>query len=394
MTSHIMTERLRNGKVLEINWVECIASELSKIDWEKLWETGEPVPDSYAEKPFPNEHACRIRSPRDFKRDSFRRVERGEGRNLLFLILGRLRGQSTATLQAFRYPKEVWDAPRARAHCRRHDGQSFEPATRQGGQHVENELNLDTVYSGLMERGQFWCHPEIKEVKEMDDGTLVIRGLANTKNIDRVRDIVEPAAFRRSLSRFKKTGKILRGHNPGEPIGKARDAEITDQGLFLEAGIPDAPIVYLQEARAQIQEGLMDSFSVGFQILKSKPLEGDDVPAPQDGRRADRRITDLDLFEVSVVTIPANVQSRFDLVKSIEHGTDLYLPTEGRYMEQYPAAADQAPVAKEQYAATARYIQQLTESFDASEDKLDVQRAIAAIRGQVKSIGRDETGSN
>lgn len=66
--------------------------------------------------PFPNEHACRVRRPSDFQEDSFRRIHQQSDGKPLDLIVGRLKGQSTTTLQAFRYPKASWKVAQARKH--------------------------------------------------------------------------------------------------------------------------------------------------------------------------------------------------------------------------------------------------------------------------------------
>jgi len=74
--------------------------------------------------PYPNEHACRLRSPGAFQKGSFRRVTQGR----LAIIVGRLKGKSTTTAQAYRYPRDRWSEAEARAHCREHGGR-FEPAS-------------------------------------------------------------------------------------------------------------------------------------------------------------------------------------------------------------------------------------------------------------------------
>lgn len=73
--------------------------------------------------PYPNEHACRLKSPGDFTPDSFRRITQGK----LSVIIGRLRGQSSTTPQAYRYPVDKWTEADARAHCFEAGGQ-FEAA--------------------------------------------------------------------------------------------------------------------------------------------------------------------------------------------------------------------------------------------------------------------------
>jgi hypothetical protein len=74
--------------------------------------------------PYPNEHSCRIVEPNKFEEHSFRRISRGKVR----LILGRLKGQRTMTLQAIRYPTSLWTEAEARANCRTRNGQ-FEPSS-------------------------------------------------------------------------------------------------------------------------------------------------------------------------------------------------------------------------------------------------------------------------
>ena len=72
--------------------------------------------------PYPNESSCRLRSPNDFEKNSFRRIAQGR----LSIIIGRLKGQKTTTTQAFRYPKSRWDKDAARKHCEEHKGQFHE----------------------------------------------------------------------------------------------------------------------------------------------------------------------------------------------------------------------------------------------------------------------------
>lgn len=79
--------------------------------------------------PFPNEHSCRLRSPGDFQKDSFRRTSRRSGNKRYDVIMGRLKGKTTMTEQTYRYPKTVWSESEARRHCKEHGG-SFEAATK------------------------------------------------------------------------------------------------------------------------------------------------------------------------------------------------------------------------------------------------------------------------
>ena len=79
------------------------------------------------EKPFPNEHACRLRPPGRFVR--FRRSNcfRRSGGKCIDYIFGR-RQDGNTEVQAMRYKKQAWEAGAARSHCRRRGG-SFEAAS-------------------------------------------------------------------------------------------------------------------------------------------------------------------------------------------------------------------------------------------------------------------------
>ena len=75
--------------------------------------------------PFRNFHACRMRSPEDFKPGSLRTVVRAD----LNLIVGRLKADpSKIATQAIRYPTAKYTAAEARRECRATGGKSFEAA--------------------------------------------------------------------------------------------------------------------------------------------------------------------------------------------------------------------------------------------------------------------------
>jgi len=96
---------------------------------EGIKEEGEAIKLEAVEKPYPNEHACRIRQPGGFQPESFRRMSRDSEGKKYWVIMGRLKGETTLTEQAYRYPKDVWNVAQARKHCKDHKGIAFEPAT-------------------------------------------------------------------------------------------------------------------------------------------------------------------------------------------------------------------------------------------------------------------------
>lgn len=99
-----------------------------------LYEKASPIENPFPDmKPFPNDHACRVLAPGKFDPATFRRIDRSSDGKKLSLVMGKLTGENTLTLQAFRYPKGVWSVEQARKHCKEHDGKKFEPAKGETG---------------------------------------------------------------------------------------------------------------------------------------------------------------------------------------------------------------------------------------------------------------------
>src|SRR3990167_10965791 len=90
--------------------------------------------------PYPTEHACRLRKPEDFQKYSFVRSSREHEGKKYDCIQGRLEGEDALTDQAFRYPKETWEADEARSHCEEHDGILFEPASEENAASPDREI--------------------------------------------------------------------------------------------------------------------------------------------------------------------------------------------------------------------------------------------------------------
>ena len=94
--------------------------------------------------PYPNEHACRLREPDDFQANSFRRMSRTHEGKKYSVIIGRLKGETSTTEQAYRYNKDTWTASEARSHCDDHDG-TFEAASEE--EESKNQRTFATMAS-------------------------------------------------------------------------------------------------------------------------------------------------------------------------------------------------------------------------------------------------------
>lgn len=107
-------------------WVGAIAKSVEK-DSDILVKKLEEKEQEEIMKPYPHEHACRLKSPSDFEKGSFRSMDRNHSGKKYRVIVGRPKGKKTTEEQAYRYNKETWSTDEARNHCQSHKG-SFEAA--------------------------------------------------------------------------------------------------------------------------------------------------------------------------------------------------------------------------------------------------------------------------
>lgn len=133
--------------------------------------------------------------------------------------------------------------------------------------------------------------------------TITITGMASTSEIDRVGDIIVPDAWAKGgLDNFSKNPIILFNHNYNNPIGKGVDFKITDKGLEITAEISKAD----PRVAILVEQGILKTFSVGFRVKDADYME----------ETGGLKITEAELIEVSIVSIPANQSAVFEVVKS------------------------------------------------------------------------------
>ena len=74
--------------------------------------------------PYENEHACVVNSAAKVVGSM---TKKSDGKEIRILV-GKLPDQDKSTTHSIRYPVKDWTAAEARAHCREHEGKSFEAA--------------------------------------------------------------------------------------------------------------------------------------------------------------------------------------------------------------------------------------------------------------------------
>lgn len=137
----------------------------------------------------------------------------------------------------------------------------------------------------------------------------VVEGYASTfdREPDSYGDIIAKGAFARTLDEWRaKEGDglsipLLYGHNTDDPmhnIGKVTEAYEDEKGLFIHAEF-DADNPTAQYARKLASEGRLYQFSFAYAVRDAGMV------TLEDGVDA-YELRDLDLYEVSLVQIPAN----------------------------------------------------------------------------------------
>ncbi len=127
------------------------------------------------------------------------------------------------------------------------------------------------------------------------DADGVFTGYASLFGVpDLVGDVVMPGAFRGSLARRGAAGvKLLYQHEAAEPIGLWLDLSEDDTGLRVTGRI-HAGTARGREVASLVDAGILDGLSIGFRTLRAR----------SEPRSGIRRVAEVDLWEISVVTFP------------------------------------------------------------------------------------------
>ncbi|MGH9636984.1 MAG: HK97 family phage prohead protease [Candidatus Angelobacter sp.] len=145
------------------------------------------------------------------------------------------------------------------------------------------------------------------ELRAADSGRT-IAGLAAPFNVNSLplprggtyyREKIAPGAFARSLRGDNSAGDVLAcyNHEPGKLLGRTASGtlrlEETDAGLAMEVDLPDTQLG--REVHTLVRRGDIRGCSFGFAI-RGQSWNAD---------HSERTLTDIDLFEISPVAVPA-----------------------------------------------------------------------------------------
>lgn len=147
------------------------------------------------------------------------------------------------------------------------------------------------------------------EVKKDQTGSerIIISGwAARFGNVDSYGDIIEPGAFSKTISERKGRIAFCYQHEIDEPIAKILVLEERLEGLWVEAEISASE----SDIQTKVKEGILTEMSIGYrtincteEIINEKYIT---------------HLTEVKLYEISLVTIAANELATIQNIKSEE----------------------------------------------------------------------------
>lgn len=149
------------------------------------------------------------------------------------------------------------------------------------------------------------------EIKELSDSGRIEGLLAGFGDVDHGGDKLLPGCLTKSLASRNAPLPMLLHHDMRRPVGAWKDWQDTSAGLYVKGSLTlstrDA-----QEAHALAKDGALTGLSIGW-----KPTKGDT------DRNGVRTVTEAELYEGSLVTVPMNDRARVTSIKSITNVRDI-----------------------------------------------------------------------
>ena len=135
--------------------------------------------------------------------------------------------------------------------------------------------------------------PSTSRVSVTGDGA--VEGYASLfGEVDQARDMVMPGAFTQTVqNRGLRRIPMLFQHDPSEPVGIWLELREDWRGLWARGRlIPE--VARGSELKALVREGAIDGLSIGYRTVRGRI----------DPKTRFRRLNQVDLWEVSIVTFP------------------------------------------------------------------------------------------
>ena len=131
--------------------------------------------------------------------------------------------------------------------------------------------------------------------------SIYIEGYASTNDTDRSGDVVPASVWQAGIKNYLKNPIILSQHDHDDPIGRMVEHKVDSTGLWIKARISAAAEVF-----SLVKDGVLTAFSVGFRVMDAEYNAVTELFV----------IKELELVEISVVSVPCNQNTLFSLSKA------------------------------------------------------------------------------
>lgn len=178
------------------------------------------------------------------------------------------------------------------------------------------------------------------EVKTFDEEKGLFEGYASIfGNVDAYRDVIHKGAFSESL--LKRKPKLLWQHKIDEPIGIYTEIREDEKGLFVKGSL-EIESDFGKRVYNLLKKGALDGLSIGYSTKE----------AEFDKEKQIRNLKKVNLFEISLVTIPANEKATLINVKSTEEENEKTKKSfsKNKIVEQFDCMKDFENFLKEPYS--------------------------------------------
>lgn len=188
-------------------------------------------------------------------------------------------------------------------------------------------------------------------------------------NVDWYNDVILPGAFAKSLEKWAEKNKmppVLWNHNDGEPIGVYTNIYEDEKGLFVEGRLLIDDVPRAKSTHALLKAGAIDGLSIGYKTKKANQQTN-----------GIRELIELDLGEISIVTMPANEESLITSVKSkLEDGELPTLPEFEKFLRESGFSKTQATAIA---GKGLRHL--LSESEEETNEAKSISNALNILKG-------------
>lgn len=131
--------------------------------------------------------------------------------------------------------------------------------------------------------------------------SIYIEGYASTNDTDRSGDVIPSSVWEAGIQNYLKNPILLSQHDHDDPIGRMVDYRIDSKGLWIKARISAAAEIF-----SLVKDEVLTAFSVGFRIMDAEYNAVAELFV----------IKELELVEISVVSVPCNQNTLFSLSKA------------------------------------------------------------------------------